>query len=133
MSEKRILGKGLDIPAGARLSQCEDCGELLFAIKLSGGDREILVQPVVVRGLIPDVELIQGVVPSSAEELIQKLIGRTALARFSPPAMIPHTLVCIRAPLIRSLPAPMRNAPPGPEPKPSGPVAVKPNGDPSAN
>lgn len=116
MAEERLAGAGLQIPEGAKLAPCEECGELLFVVRLSDGGKEVLVQPVVIRGLIPDVELIQGPQATPPEELITKLVSRGATAKFSPPIMIPHNLVCIRAPLIRTLPVPMRVVPQGPEP-----------------
>ena len=116
MSEERVAGAGLEIPDSAKMAVCESCGELLFVVKMTQGGEEVLVQPVVVRGLIPDVELIQGAQPTPPDQLITKLVSRGATAKFSPPIMIPHNLVCIRAPLIRSLPVPMKVVPPGPEP-----------------
>jgi hypothetical protein len=115
MTEERTAGVGLDIPDGAKVANCHDCGELVFVIKMTDG-AEILCQPVVVRGLIPDRELVQLRSPSAPEDLIQKLVSRTATARFSPPIMVPHHLVCIRAPLIRTLPVPVKVVPQGPVP-----------------
>lgn len=125
MTDERVAGKGLSIPEGAKVANCEDCGELLFAAKLTDG-REVLVQPVVVRGLIPDRELVQLRDPPAPEELIQKLVSRGATARFSPPMLIPHNLVCIRAPLIRTLPVPMKLVAPGPMPPPQDPKVPPP-------
>jgi hypothetical protein len=125
MTEERLAGAGLTIPDGAKLAVCEACGELMFALKMTQGGEEILVQPVVIRGLIPDVELIQGTHPTPPEQLITKLVSRGATAKFSPPIMVPHNLVCIRAPLIRSLPVPMKNVATGPEPGGSQPKKEK--------
>lgn len=127
MAEERLAGQGLQVPDNAKMALCPECGELFFVAKLTDGGKEVLVQPVVVRGLIPDVELVQGVTPTSPEELITKVVSRAATARFSPPLLIPHNLVCIRAPLIRSLPAPTRPVAPGPEP-PKGDPRVPPPG-----
>ena len=117
MSDERPAGEGLQVPEGSKIAVCPDCGELLFVATITGG-KEVLVQPIVVRGLIPDVELIQTKQQPAPEELIQKVVSRTATARFSPPLLIPHHLVCIRAPLIRTLPSPTRLVPQGPEPRP---------------
>lgn len=127
MAEERLAGQGLAIPDGAKLAVCEECGELLFVAKLTEGGKEVLVQPVVIRGLIPDVELVQGLKPAPPEELITKVVSRGATARFSPPLLIPHNLVCIRAPLIRTLPAPMKVVAQGPAP-PKGDPKVPPPG-----
>jgi hypothetical protein len=116
MVKTRLAGEGLQIPDGAKLTVCEDCGELLFVIKLTAEGKEVMVQPIVVRGLIPDVELIQTTQPTPPELLITKLVSRGATAKFSPPLMIPHNLVCIRAPLIRTLPVPMQEVAMGPDP-----------------
>ena len=125
MTEERTAGVGLEIPDGAKVANCHDCGELVFVIKTTDG-KEVLVQPVVVRGLIPDRELVQLRNAPAPEELIQKLVSRLATARFSPPIMVPHNLVCIRAPLIRTLPVPTKLVAAGPMPPPHDPKVPPP-------
>lgn len=119
MSDERLTGEAHGIPDGARLVPCPDCGELFFLVKLTGGN-EVLTQPIVVRGIIPDVELVQGLKPTPEDQLIEKVVARTATGRLSPPILVPHSHVCIRAPLIRSVPPPVRVVPMGPDPKPGG-------------
>lgn len=118
------VGVSLSIPEGAKIANCPDCGELLFVIQMDNG-QEVLAQPVVVRGLIPARELVQLHSPPSPEDLIKKLVSRTATARMSPPIIIPHNLVCIRAPLVRTIPAPTKLAAMGPEPKAEAPEDPK--------
>ena len=104
MPDKRNNVQG--VPEGASIARCPDCGQLAFVVTLSNGTLA-MVQPTVVRCIVPDRGLVETGRPLPAEVQTEKVIGGTMSGKYGPPVLVPHVLVCQRAPLCRMLPVPL--------------------------
>jgi hypothetical protein len=92
----------IEVPYDATVEACPRCGALCFKLRLTNGETA-LVQGAIVRGLVPERELVATPGKRHSESDIQRCIEGGMTVGLGPPMFIVHDIVCNTAPLSRGL------------------------------